>query len=78
MSIEGIKAKISRYAPIEKPDSIIKPDVITSTKGKPDFADMFNKAVKEVDSMQNQADQQIEGLTLKRGRSNDAWRDVST
>lgn len=43
-----------------------KPSVEPTVKGQQSFGDMFNSAIKEVDELQKQADDQVQGLTLKK------------
>ena len=53
------------FSPIQS----IKPHIQTPTgieSGKDSFGNMFENALKEVNDLQTQADQQIEGLTLKK------------
>ena len=64
MTIDAISKHfpgIEKIAPLQQPNSPAAP-----VKGKESFGDMFENALKEVDQLQHQADQSIEGLTLKK------------
>ena len=64
MSIQGIQGSFQQLPEIKEisPKSTEKAG---SEKGG-GFADMLENALKEVNEMQTEADQQIEGLTLKK------------
>ena len=69
MTIDKLDALFAKFAPIQKPEPIIpqKIEEKGKTSGTEDgFAQMFSDAIKEVDNLQSQADNQIEGLTLGR------------
>lgn len=66
MSISGIKTE---FAPIE---SVIKGKTqnvnpAEEKKDTPKFSEMFTNAIKEVDALQKEADQKIEGMMLGKG-----------
>lgn len=61
MSIDSIKFGLQQLAPIQKPQ--MTPPVQGAPAGKSSFSEMFGNAIKEVDKLQGEADQQIEGLT---------------
>ena len=64
MSIQSINPLLSQIAPI-KPQAEIAPKV--QHGGQPStFGDMLNNALQEVNDLQNQANENIEGLTLKK------------
>ncbi len=62
MSIEGIKFGLQSLQPIQQ--SIEKPK--TDSKGLQSFGDVLAQAVKDVNSMQLEADKQIEGVVLQK------------
>ncbi len=64
MSINGIDLTLQGLRPIQRPavSSPIQPG--TTSQGS--FGQMFNDAIKEVDRLQSEANNQIEGLTLNR------------
>jgi len=68
MSIDSFISPISRFSSIQPPKSISETIKTEQTKpngaGEMNFSEMFGNAIKEVDSLQKAADQQIEGLTL--------------
>lgn len=65
MSIDAIKIGIQGIAPINKPAEVAQP----AEGGGVSFGDMLSSAMKEVDSLQKAADQEIENVTLGRGDS---------
>ena len=72
MSIEGIKAGLSSFQPIQKPDQVIKPQGTegvkeTGTGEKKSFSEMMVQAVSEVDEMQHDADNKIADLITGKG-----------
>lgn len=69
MTIDKLDALFAKFAPIKKPEPIIPHKVEDKSKASGSeggFAQMFSDAIKEVDSLQTQAESQIEGLTLGR------------
>lgn len=55
------------FEPFKKIDNIIKPEAKTgvdSTNGKSGFGDMLSNAIKDVDGLQNQANNQVKDLML--------------
>ena len=65
MSIGHIKPTFEAFRPIEgiiKPES--NPGVEPTKQGQPGFGDMLSNAIKEVDGMQKNAHEQVEGLVL--------------
>ncbi len=64
MSIQGLNPLLNQIAPI-KPQTETGPKVQQSGQGST-FGDMLNNALKEVNDLQNQANENIEGLTLKK------------
>lgn len=64
MSISGIDPRLPNIAPVRS----IEDARPTKPQGAPQaggFGQMLQNALEEVNSLQNQADRQIEGLTLK-------------
>jgi len=55
-SIEGIKAAIAGIKPAGNTQGVSKPE------GKGGFADMLTNSIKEIDKMQQHADEQIQGM----------------
>lgn len=64
MSIQGINPLLSQIAPIKTKTETL-PQVQQGGQGS-SFGDMLNNALKEVNDLQNQANENIEGLTLKK------------
>ncbi len=67
MTIDKLDALFAKFAPIQKPEPVVPRTVENGSKtpgSEGGFAQMFSDAIKEVDSMQAQAEDQIEGLTL--------------
>jgi len=64
MSINGITPLLNQIAPI-KTQSDTTPKVQQGGQGS-SFGDMLNNALKEVNDLQNEANENIEGLTLKK------------
>jgi flagellar hook-basal body complex protein FliE len=64
MSISGIDPRLPQIPAIRsiQDSQPVQPQGAAKGQG---FGDMLENALKEVNSLQNQADQQIEGLTLK-------------
>jgi len=64
MSISGIDPRLPQIPPIRSIEDTrpAQPQGAPKAQG---FGDMLENALKEVNSLQNQADNQIEGLTLK-------------
>ena len=62
MNIDAIKFGLQSLQPIQKP-AIKQP---AGAEGVDSFKDMLSEAIKDVNSMQLEADQQIEGLVLKK------------
>ena len=65
MSISGIDAKMPQIPSIQGIQKNTEGDVQRSG-AQGGFGDVLADALKEVNSLQNQADSQIEGLTLKK------------
>ncbi len=70
MAITGIDEMLRQIPAVKglgqgKATETITPTVTDSAKGS-SFGDMLSNALKEVNEMQNDADQQIEGLTMKK------------
>ncbi|MBX7143845.1 MAG: flagellar hook-basal body complex protein FliE [Oligoflexia bacterium] len=63
MSIDGIKLGLQSIAPIKKPLQSQEAPAINSD-GKNSFSQMFTDALKEANRMQNEANNQIEGMVL--------------
>ena len=64
MSIAGIDPRLPQIAPIRGLEETQKSQPQGAPKSQ-GFGEMLNNALEEVNSLQNQADKQIEGLTLK-------------
>lgn len=64
MSISGIDPRLPQIPPIRSIEDA-RPAQPQGTQKGQGFGDMLQNALQEVNSLQNQADQQIEGLTLK-------------
>jgi flagellar hook-basal body complex protein FliE len=65
MSIDGIKAGLQAYLKqIPKIDEEITSQQIKTKDGS--FGEMLQNSLKEVDSLQKQADHQVEGLMLSK------------
>lgn len=64
MSINGINPLLPQIAPIRVPTEQA-PKVEQGGQGG-SFGDMLNNALKEVNDLQNEANDNIEGLTLKK------------
>ena len=64
MSISGIDPRLPQIPAIRSIEDAQPAQPQGAPKGQ-GFGDMLENALKEVNSLQNQADKQIEGLTLK-------------
>ena len=65
MSINGINPLLPQSTTIQPVGDVVKgSSSVGNSKGS--FAEMFESAMKEVNELQTQADQQIEGITLKK------------
>lgn len=65
MAINRINAMIPQVQGIKPTTESVQAGSAPSTKGS-SFGDMLENALKEVNQLQNEADQQIEGLTLNK------------
>jgi len=65
MSIEAITRGLKGMQGLQEFEQTEKPKQVTND-GK-SFGEMFSNAIKEVDSLQQDADQQIEGVVLRKG-----------
>ncbi|MFO0416152.1 MAG: flagellar hook-basal body complex protein FliE [Pseudomonadota bacterium] len=65
MSISGIDPRLPNFAPIKGVGEIKGAEPKSGVQGS-GFGELFENAIKEVNSLQNQADEQIEGLVLKK------------
>lgn len=65
MTIDSIKFGLSKIKPVSDPGQQTGPKS-TETAGQPSFMDALKDAMSEVNQLQNSADQQIEGLVLKK------------
>lgn len=66
MKLEAFDIALKKFQEVQgisTPKEVKGPEVADKSGS---FGDMFTKAIKEVDSMQNQADDQVEGLTLQK------------
>ena len=63
MSIDKIATGLGGFAPISKPNPIIGNGQPQAAEGA-SFSEVFSNAIKEVDSLQKEADQQIENVAL--------------
>lgn len=69
MAIEGIKTKIGGIHAYQQQQKIEAPLAQPHNKPaseKANFGELFKDAIREVDTLQKQADSQIEGLVLKK------------
>ena len=64
MSISGINPLLPQIAPVT-PSTQQAPKVEAGGQGG-SFGDMLNNALKEVNELQNEANENIEGITLKK------------
>lgn len=63
MSIDAIKFGLQSITPIKKPTQAEGAPAVDA-EGKGSFSQMFTDALKEVNTMQNEANNQIEGMVL--------------
>ena len=63
--IDGIKFNLKSIQPI-KSGGIENADKISGNEQKPSFSNFLKDAISEVNTLQNDADQQIEGLVLNK------------
>ncbi|MCB9030578.1 MAG: flagellar hook-basal body complex protein FliE [Deltaproteobacteria bacterium] len=66
MNIQGLKAYQQQIKSISGIDDKIKNIEPNATEGKEDFVSFLKTAVKDVDRLQYEADDQIEGLATNR------------
>lgn len=66
MKLEAFDIALKKFQEVQGITNTQKPKETESSDKSGSFGDMFAKAIKEVDSMQKQADNQVEGLTLKK------------
>jgi flagellar hook-basal body complex protein FliE len=64
MSINGIDLALQGLRPMQRPAVSAPLQEVTAQRGG--FGQMFNDAIKEVDRLQAEANNQIEGLTLNK------------
>ena len=66
MKLEAFDLALKKFQEVQGISSPQKPKETGATDKGGSFGDMFANAIKEVDSMQKQADNQVEGLTLQK------------
>jgi len=64
MSISGINPLLSQISPVQ--GATEKTRQVTPQGGGENFGDMLQNALKEVNDLQNEANDNIEGVTLKK------------
>jgi flagellar hook-basal body complex protein FliE len=64
MSISGINPLLPQIAPVQ--GATEKTKQVTQQGGGENFGDMLQNALKEVNDLQNEANDNIEGVTLKK------------
>ena len=65
MKLEAFDIALKKFQEVQGISNIQKPKETQGGDKSGSFGEMFSNAIKEVDSMQKQADNQVEGLTLK-------------
>lgn len=63
-SIDGIRSIINEQLQHVRPTASVPAAETAKGPGKLDFSDMLGKAIKEVDSLQKDANEKIEGVTI--------------
>lgn len=66
MKLEAFDIALKKFQEVQGITNTQKPKESGAGDKSGSFGEMFANAIKEVDSMQKQADNQVEGLTLKK------------